>query len=109
MSQVATAANLETITQKGTVILDLWAPWCGPCKILSAMLDELETELTGLTVAKLNVDHNQEIAEQYHVMSIPTLIVFQDGKAVEKVTGVYPKPKLKAYLEKKLADAQSTD
>jgi len=103
MSQVATAENLATLTAKGTVVVDLWAEWCGPCKILSPMLDDLETELPGLQVVKLNVEDYPEVAESFNVMTIPTMIVFKDGQAKEKVTGVYPKPKLKTYLEKKLA------
>jgi len=105
MSQVATSDNLAAITAQGTVVVDLWAEWCGPCKIMSPMLDELEQELDGLQVAKLNVEDYPEVAESYHVMTIPTLIVFKNGKAIEKVTGAYPKPKLKAYLTQKLESA----
>lgn len=103
MPQIVTAENLATLTQSGTVIMDIWAPWCGPCKILSPMLAELEQELPGLTVIKQNVDEDKSIAERYKVQSVPTMVIFQNGKAVEKVTGVFPKPKLRRYLEKVLA------
>ncbi|WP_155287874.1 thioredoxin [Lacticaseibacillus zhaodongensis] len=107
MPQTATAENLAELTATGTVVLDLWAPWCGPCRILSPMLEELEGELPGLTVIKQNVDDDKSIAEKYGVQSIPTMVIFQNGKAVEKVHGAYPKDKLKRYLTGVLARNQS--
>ncbi|WP_462399952.1 thioredoxin [Lacticaseibacillus pantheris] len=104
MPQTVTFENIATYTERGTVVLDLWAPWCGPCKILSPMLADLEQELDGLTVIKQNVDDDKRLAEQYHVQSIPTMIIFQDGQAVEKVTGAFPKDKLRRYFERKIAE-----
>lgn len=106
MVKTATADTLAELTKSGTVVLDLWAPWCGPCRILSPMLEELEGELPGLTVIKQNVDDDKSIAEKYNVQAIPTMIIFQNGRAVEKVHGAFPKPKLKRYLTGVLARAK---
>lgn len=107
MPQNVTVDNLAELTKSGTVVMDIWAPWCGPCKVLSPMLADLEQELPGLTVIKQNVDDDKSIAEKYKVQSVPTMVIFQNGKAVEKVSGVYPKPKLRAYLQKVLARVQA--
>lgn len=103
MPKNVTAETLEENTAQGTVVLDLWAPWCGPCKILGPMLEELERELPGLTVLKQNVDEDKTLADRFKVQSVPTMIIFQGGKPVEKVSGVYPKAKLKGYFEQVLA------
>lgn len=103
MPRKVTADNLEELTSHGTVVMDIWAPWCGPCKILSPMLAELEQELDGLTVIKQNVDEDKSIAAKYGVQSVPTMVIFQNGQAVEKVTGAFPKAKLRRYLEGVLA------
>lgn len=107
MTVKATTENFKDVTAKGTVVVDFWAPWCGPCRMVGPSLEELDEEYGDkLTVAKLNVDENQEIAQEYNVMSIPTLILFQDGKPVEKVVGAYPKAELKKYFDEKIAQAQ---
>jgi thioredoxin 1 len=80
-------------------VVDFWAVWCGPCKMIAPALEEIADEYDGqLVVAKLDVDHNGQSAMQYGVMSIPTLIVFKDGQAVERIVGFMPKAKLLAKI-----------
>jgi thioredoxin 1 len=81
------------------VLIDFWATWCGPCRMQSPVIDELSNELEGSAViAKLNVDDNPELAAQFSVMSIPTLIIFKDGKIIDRKTGVTPKATLISML-----------
>ncbi|AIQ65385.1 Thioredoxin [compost metagenome] len=93
--------NNEVQTGEGTVVVDFWAPWCGPCKMLAPILDELSSELgDSLKIAKLNVDENPETASKFGVMSIPTLIFFKDGQPVDKVVGLNSKESLKNIVAK---------
>jgi thioredoxin 1 len=81
-------------------VVDFWAVWCGPCKMIAPALEQIAAEYDGqLQVAKLDVDHNNETAMRYGVMSIPTLILFKDGEPVERIIGFMPKEKLAAKLQ----------
>ena len=81
----------EIIESEKTVLLDFWAGWCGPCRMLSPIVDEIAGEREDIKVAKINVDEQQELAAAFQVMSIPTLVVMKDGKIVSKTMGVRPK------------------
>jgi len=86
------------------VLVDFWAPWCGPCRMVAPVVEEIAKERAdALKVMKLNIDENQQTAVAYDVMSIPTLILFNHGEVAKKVIGAYPKRKLEAELEPALA------
>ena len=93
----------EVLEAEGPVLVDFWAPWCGPCRIIAPSLEEINDENDNLRVVKLNVDENQQTAAQYEVLSIPTLILFKDGAIAKKVIGAMPKRRLEAELEPALA------
>ena len=93
MAKVATNTNFDELLEDGKlVIVDFWAVWCGPCRMLSPLLDEVEEEMTDkITVVKVNVDDADEIAMRYRIMNIPTLLFFQNGQLVDKSVGAMPK------------------
>jgi len=93
----------EVIESAEPVLVDFWAPWCGPCRVIHPHLEELNDERSDLTVVSLNVDENQQTAAQYEVLSIPTLILFKNGQVAKKVVGAMPKKRLEAELEPALA------
>ncbi len=95
-----TDSDMEKYINKyNLVVVDCWAPWCGPCQMIAPVIEELAKEFQGKIVfGKLNVDENQLTAAQYRIMSIPTLLVFKNGKLIDRIIGAMPKPMLKAKL-----------
>ena len=93
MAKVATNSNFNELLQDiKLVVVDFWATWCGPCRMLSPILDEVEAEMADqITVVKVNVDDADEIAGQFRIMSIPTLLFFKNGQVVDKTVGAMPK------------------
>jgi thioredoxin 1 len=96
----------EVLESDVPVLVDFWAPWCGPCRMVAPVVEEIAKERgEDLKVVKLNIDENQQTAINYDVMSIPTLMVFNHGQMTKKVIGAYPKRKLEEELEPALASA----
>jgi thioredoxin 1 len=93
----------EVIESETPVLVDFWAPWCGPCRVVGPILEEIAQERGDLRVVKLNVDENQQTAANYQVLSIPTMILFKNGEVAKKVIGAYPKKRLESELEPALA------
>lgn len=95
-----TKDNFQKEVATGKAIIDFWAPWCGPCQMLGPIIEELATELSGnVTVGKVNVDDQPELASQFGIMSIPTIIAFKDGEVTAKTMGVQSKEALLKMLD----------
>jgi thioredoxin 1 len=95
-------ANDQDFNEKissGLVLVDFYADWCGPCKMIAPVLEELSKEMDTVSIVKLDVDANPASAQSFGVMSIPTLILFKDGEPVKATMGFQPKPQLKAWIE----------
>ena len=90
----------EVLNAQGPVLVDFWAEWCGPCKMIGPIIDQLASELQGkLKVGKVNVDEASALASQFSVMSIPTLLIFKNGQPVDQIVGAMPKDRLLAKLQ----------
>lgn len=90
--------NQEVLNSDKPVLMDFWAPWCGPCRMVVPLVEEIAKERSDIKVVKINVDEEQELAMQFSVMSIPTLVVMKNGKIVNQVTGARPKAQILAML-----------
>ena len=101
---IVTDATVEAASnQYPILILDCWAEWCGPCRMIAPIIEELADERKGMVVfGKLNVDENPQTANKYRISAIPTLMIFKNGKLIDKLVGAFPKPSLVAKIQKYL-------
>ncbi|WP_028273990.1 thioredoxin [Atopococcus tabaci] len=105
MTVQVTDATLMNEVKDGLTLVDFWAPWCGPCRMIAPILEQLDEEMgEEVKIAKLNIDENEATAAEFGIQSIPTMILFKDGQPMEKIIGAHPKEVLKDYLEKKIAE-----
>ena len=97
-----TDASFDTDVLKapGAVVVDFWAEWCGPCRMIGPALEEISNEMSGVTIAKINIDENPEIASKLGIRSIPTLMIYKDGQKVDQMVGAKPKGDLQRWIQK---------
>ena len=95
----------EVLESETPVLVDFWAAWCGPCRVVAPVLEEIASERDDLRIVKLNVDENQQTAANFEVLSIPTMILFKNGQVAKKIIGAYPKRRLESELESELSAA----
>ncbi len=98
--QKLTDSTYQNEIATGTVLVDFWAEWCGPCRMVSPIVEELAGEMSDVKFAKLNIDENQITAQNLGITSIPTLLLYKNGKPVDKVIGALPKPALKNFIDR---------
>ena len=101
MALEITDQNFEELTSTGISVVDFWAAWCGPCRMIAPIIDELHTEYEGkVNIGKVDIDNNQEVSMKFGVRSIPTILILKDGEVVDKQVGVTTKAKLAEKIEK---------
>ncbi len=93
----------EVIESDQPVLVDFWAPWCGPCRLVAPVMEEIANERDDIRVVKVNTDENQQTAVQYQIMAIPTLLLFRNGQVAKRIQGAMPKKRLEAEIEPALA------
>lgn len=98
----ATKENFDSLVEKGVCLVDFWAPWCGPCRMVGAALEELENELPDVTIVKVNVDEEGELAQRFEISAIPDLYYYKDGEAVNHCLGAAPADEIREELSKLL-------
>ena len=89
----------DTIQNNDLVLIDFWAPWCGPCKAIAPVLEEISNENSNVVIAKMNTDENPNTSSQHGIMSIPTMMIFKNGQLVDRLVGALPKPAILQKLE----------
>jgi thioredoxin 1 len=110
LNQITDAAFATEITGETPVLVDFWAEWCGPCRMVAPVLEQIAAEQAGrLKIVKLNVDENQQTPAQFGVSGIPTMILFKDGEMVERLVGFMPKPVLMKRLEPHLGASETAE
>jgi thioredoxin 1 len=98
-----TSFQAEVLESETPVLVDFWAPWCGPCRVVAPVLEEIAGERQDIRIVKVNVDDNQQTAAQYGILAIPTLLLFRNGAEAKRIQGALPKKRLEAELEPALA------
>ena len=93
----------EVLENEHPVLVDFWAPWCGPCRVVAPVLEEIADERENLRIVKVNIDENQQTAMNYQILAIPTMVLFRDGQEAKRIQGAMPKKRLEAEIEPALA------
>jgi thioredoxin 1 len=94
----------EVLENEQPVLVDFWAPWCGPCRVVAPVLEEIADERENLRIVKVNIDENQQTAMTYQILAIPTMVLFRNGQEAKRIQGAMPKKRLEAELEPALAE-----